>query len=88
LATGRLKPFIPDEFKDQGVSMVFPSIEAILHPDGKLTLSGARLPTHPVRVLVTILESDSEEVAADLGDYLEQLTAYEERLARGEIQWQ
>ena len=33
--------------------------------------------------------NDAEEIAlSELGDYLEQLTDYEERLARGEIHWQ
>ena len=37
--------------------------------------------------MVTILE-DEQALLTELGDYLEQLTDYEERLARGEIQWQ
>jgi hypothetical protein len=31
---------------------------------------------------------DEEVTLSELGDYLNQLTDYEERLARGEIQWQ
>ncbi len=34
------------------------------------------------------LEGDEEAMLSKLGDYLDQLTDYEERLARGEIQWQ
>ncbi len=33
-------------------------------------------------------EGDEEATLSELGDYLDQLTNYEERLARGEIQWQ
>lgn len=33
-------------------------------------------------------EGDEGEALSELGDYLDQLTDYEERLARGEIQWQ
>jgi hypothetical protein len=33
-------------------------------------------------------EGDEEESLSELGDYWIQLTDYEERLARGEIQWQ
>ncbi len=42
----------------------------------------------PCGVMVTILESGEEEALSELGDYLDRLTDYEERLARGEIQWQ
>jgi hypothetical protein len=68
--------------------MTYRTLEGVLHPDGKVTLSPAELPGHPVRVMVTILEPDEETALADMGDYLEKLTDYEERLARGEIQWQ
>lgn len=33
-------------------------------------------------------EGDREMLLSELGDYLPQLVDYEERLARGEIQWQ
>jgi hypothetical protein len=33
-------------------------------------------------------ENPEAAFLAEPGDYLEQLTDYEERLARGEIQWQ
>jgi hypothetical protein len=68
--------------------MAFKTLEAVLHPDGRLTLSPADLPDHPVRVMVTLLEGDEDSTLAEPGDYLEQLTDYEERLARGEIRWQ
>ena len=68
--------------------MVYETFEGVLHPDGKVTLLHEQLPDHPVRVLVTILGPGEEEQLADVGDYLEQLTDYEERLARGEIRWQ
>jgi hypothetical protein len=37
--------------------------------------------------MVTILDADEEVLLAEPGDYLARLTDYEERLARGEIQW-
>lgn len=64
------------------------TLETVLHPDGRVTLPPAGLPDHPVRVFVTFLEPDEEAALAEPGDYLEQLTDYEERLARGEIRWQ
>ncbi len=33
------------------------------------------------------LEGHEEAMLSELGDYLNQLEDYEERLARGEIQW-
>ena len=63
------------------------TLEAVLHPDGRLTLPREELPGRPVRVLVTFLEED-EATLAEPGDYLRQLEDYEERLARGEIRWQ
>ena len=68
--------------------MTHKTLEAVLHPDGHVTLPPAELPDHPVRVIVTFLEADKEAVLSEPGDYLEQLTDYEERLARGEIRWQ
>jgi hypothetical protein len=38
--------------------------------------------------MVAILETSDEAALAEPGDYLQQLTEYEERLARGEVQWQ
>jgi hypothetical protein len=69
-------------------TMTQKTLVGILYPDGRLMLPEGELPNHPVRVAVTIEEDHPEAGLADLGDYLEQLTDYEERLARGEIQWQ
>jgi hypothetical protein len=68
--------------------MVYKTVEGVLHPDGKLTLSGEELPAQPVRVLVTLVEQGEDASLSELGDYLDRLTDYEERLARGEIRWQ
>ncbi|HYT94758.1 MAG TPA: hypothetical protein VEL76_38935 [Gemmataceae bacterium] len=68
--------------------MTYKTLEGVLHPDGKVTLPAVELPTRPVRVMVTILEAEDETSLAEPGDYLDRLTDYEERLARGEIQWQ
>lgn len=68
--------------------MTYKTLECVLQPDGKVTLPPDELPNHPVRVMVTILEEEDETLLSELGDYLEQLTDYEERLARGEVQWQ
>jgi hypothetical protein len=67
--------------------MALSTVEGILHPDGRLDVSRDQLPSEPVRVLVTILGAPPEAERTELGDYLAQLTDYEERLARGEIQW-
>jgi hypothetical protein len=65
--------------------MVYKTLDGVLYPDGKVELPPNELPDRPVRVMVTILgDVEVEEELADLGDYLEQLTDYEERLARGE----
>jgi hypothetical protein len=68
--------------------MVYRTVEGILRPDGTLTLASGELPSQPVRVMITLLEEDTEHELAQPGDYLAQLNDYEERLARGEIQWQ
>jgi hypothetical protein len=60
----------------------------VLYPDGRVTLPPDALPGRPVRVVVTLLDADDDAALADPGDYLEHLTDYEERLARGEIRWQ
>ncbi len=64
------------------------TLEGVLHPDGHITLPQEALPDHPVRVMVTLIDADDDKSLAQPGDYLEKLTDYEERLARGEIQWQ
>jgi hypothetical protein len=63
-------------------------VQGVLHPNGTLSLPAEDLPDHAVPVMVTIMESDEAESPVDPGDYLTTLTEYEERLARGEIQWQ
>jgi hypothetical protein len=68
--------------------MTYKTHEGVLHPDGRVRLPPEVWPQRPVRVLVTILEEAADEGLAEPGDYLEQLTGYEERLARGEIRWQ
>jgi hypothetical protein len=70
------------------MTMAYKTLAGILHPDGKIHLPQEQLPGHAVRVLVTILEEEEDQKLSELGDYLEQLTDYEERLARGEIHWQ
>lgn len=67
--------------------MTYKTLEATLNPDGRLELSKSELPDRPVRVMVTFLEV-ADISLTEPGDYLERLTDYEERLARGEIRWQ
>jgi hypothetical protein len=67
--------------------MVYRTIEGILRPDGTVTLPSGEMPTQPVRVMVTILEEDADATLLQPGDYLEQLSDYEDRLARGDIKW-
>ncbi len=64
------------------------TLETTLQPDGRVLLPREELPTHPVRVMVTFLETNDEAALSEPGDYLERLMDYEERLARGEIRWQ
>lgn len=68
--------------------MAYKTVSGVLHPDGRVCLPPHELPLRPVRVMVTIVEESEEGTLAELGDYLDQLVDYEERLARGEIQWQ
>jgi hypothetical protein len=68
--------------------MTYKTLEGVLHPDGKLALPASELPDRPVRVMVTLLEANEDATLAEPGDYLDRLTEYEERLARGEIRWQ
>ena len=68
--------------------MIFKTVEGVLHPDGTLTLPNEDLPDHAVRVMVTLLEATNDANLAEVDDYDVQLRDYEERLARGEIQWQ
>jgi hypothetical protein len=68
--------------------MIYKTLEGVLNPDGRIVVPLDELPEHPVRVMVTILEGTEEDALSEMGDYLDQLTDYEERLARGEVQWQ
>ena len=67
--------------------MAYRTLETILHPDSHLALPLAELPQRPIRVMVTMMEDDEAETLADIGDYDETLTNYEELLAQGAIQW-
>lgn len=67
--------------------MTYKTFEGTLNPDGTLILPPGELPRSPIRVMVTLLE-DADASLSEPGDYLDQLTEYEERLARGDIQWQ
>jgi hypothetical protein len=69
-------------------AVVLKTLEGILNPDGRIVLPPEELPEHPVRVMVTILEVEESAALFEPGDYLDQLADYEERLARGEVQWQ
>ena len=70
---------------------MYKTLRGILYPDGKVDLSEEKAAfEHPVKVMVTILGENLQketETLYEVGDYLAQLTSYEERLARGEIQW-
>ena len=67
--------------------MAYRTLETVLHPDSHLALPLAELPQRPIRVMVTMMEDDEPETLADIGDYDETLTNYEELLAQGAIQW-
>ena len=67
--------------------MAYRTLESVLHPDSHLTLPLVELPQRPMRVMVTFLEEDDAESLADLGDYSETLSDYEDLLAKGAIQW-
>ena len=74
--------------KSEVGKMVYKTLEGVLHPNGTLALPPEELPDHSVRVLITFLEDHDQSPLSELGDYLEQLSDYEERLARGEVTWQ
>ncbi len=67
--------------------MTYRTLESVLHPDSHLSLPASELPSHPVRVMVTIMVPDETDSLAELGDYSETLADYEELLAQGAIQW-
>ena len=70
---------------------MYKTLRGILYPDGKVDLSREKAVfEHPVEVMVTILDENLREetqILYEMGDYLTQLTSYEEKLAKGEIRW-
>lgn len=68
--------------------MIYKTVQGVLHPDGSVSLPRQELPDHDVKVMITILERSEDAILSEVGDYGIQLSDYEERLARGEIQWQ
>ena len=68
--------------------MIYKTLEGVLNPDGQVILPREELPEHSVRVMVTIMESADDAALSEMGDYLDRLKDYEERLERGEVQWQ
>ena len=58
--------------------MAYRTLESVLRPDSHLTLSAAELPSHPVRVIVTILEDDEIESLTEIGDYQKTLLSARE----------
>lgn len=68
--------------------MVYRTLDAVLYPDGTLTIPEQELPDRPTPVMITIMVEDEAAALSQPGDYLETLRDYEEQLARGEISWQ
>ena len=70
---------------------MYRTLRGILYPDGRVEIpEEKRVLDHPVEVMVTILGENFQketETLSMMGDYLKQLTSYEEKLAKGEIQW-
>jgi hypothetical protein len=66
---------------------MYKTVNGILTPDGKLTLENDSIPEFPVEVMVTFVKPFSDLDLSDIGDYSENLTSYEEKLANGEISW-
>ncbi|MFM9960924.1 MAG: hypothetical protein ACKV2Q_06835 [Planctomycetaceae bacterium] len=67
--------------------MTYRTLESVLHPDSHLSLPVSELPLRPIRVMVTIMESDDSDSLAEVGDYAETLADYEKLLVQGAIQW-
>lgn len=67
--------------------MTFTTVEGILHPDGRISIPSEMMPRQSTRIMVTMLGDEPDEALAELGDYSKQLEDYEERLARGDINW-
>ncbi|HVC96877.1 MAG TPA: hypothetical protein VND64_24575 [Pirellulales bacterium] len=68
--------------------VTYKTLETTLNPDGRLELALTELPERPVRLMVTILDDGEDGLLSELGDYHDRLSDYEDRLERGEIQWQ
>jgi len=69
---------------------MYKTLKGTLSPDGRIDIKENWLPDHPVKVMVTFLEDlqSPEEISlTELGDYLQELESYEERLAKGDIRW-
>jgi len=65
------------------------TVKGLMNPDGKIDFEDFVLPQVPVKVMVTILDDQVSEDnrLSEIGDYLQELESYENRLAKGEIQW-
>ena len=70
---------------------MYRTLRGVLYQDGKIELPEEKeVLEHPVKVMVTILGENFQketETLSGMGDYLKQLTSYEEKLAKGNIQW-
>lgn len=62
--------------------MAYRTLESVLHPDSHLTLPSVDLPKRPIRVMVTLLESDEGESFADGGDFSETIVSPDELFVR------
>jgi len=66
------------------------TVRGWIRPGGHVDFEDGRVPDHDAPVLVTFLEDEPQSESAELsevGDYGATLADYEDRLARGEIQW-
>jgi hypothetical protein len=68
---------------------MYKTFKGVLRPSGKLELLEGHPPKKSMQVLVTFVDTIFEENTelSELGDYLQQLEAYEDQLAKGEVQW-
>ena len=62
--------------------MAYRTLESVLHPDSHLTLPSVELPKRPIRVMVTLLESDEDKSFADSGDHAETVVSSDELFVR------
>ena len=61
-------------------------LEGILEPTGRIKLTNGKMPDHPVKIKMTVLE-ETMQLLDEIGDYLPQLENYENLLAKGKIRW-